>query len=69
MILFICNIIYRRNTNLCNKILSTSNYNLKITINLEKKYVRILQISGLLETYMVINFKAREITRGAYKQT
>jgi len=54
---------------LCNKILSTSNYNLKITINLEKKYVRILQISGLLETYMVINFKAREITRGAYKQT
>jgi hypothetical protein len=29
--------------------------------------VRVLQISGLLEAYMVVNFKARVISSGAHK--
>jgi hypothetical protein len=39
----------------------------KKLIKTHKSIVRISQTSGLLEIYMVVNFKARGINRGVFK--
>jgi len=31
--------------------------------------IQVLQISGLLETYMVLNFRIHKISRGTHKRT